>query len=45
MIGKKPWCLPLSVDVMNFDFNEMAETQKKLNGGRLFDVITMDPPW
>ena len=29
---------------MDFDFTDLAEQQKKL-AGRLFDVITIDPPW
>ena len=38
------YCIPVSVNVKTFDFLKLAEAQKK-NGGRLFDVITMDPPW
>jgi hypothetical protein len=30
--------------VKNYDFKKLAKAQKKY-GGRLFDVITMDPPW
>jgi 23S rRNA G2069 N7-methylase RlmK/C1962 C5-methylase RlmI len=30
--------------VLKYDFNLLANAQKKL-GGRLFDIITMDPPW
>ena len=41
---KQFWFIPLSVNVREFDFMELAYTQEK-NGGRLFDVITMDPPW
>jgi mRNA (2'-O-methyladenosine-N6-)-methyltransferase len=38
------WCIPLSINVLKFDFNKLAKAQKKF-GGRLFDIITMDPPW
>lgn len=38
-------CIPLSVDVRSFNWENLAATQKKLSGGRLFDVITIDPPW
>ncbi|CDW81830.1 mt-a70 family protein [Stylonychia lemnae] len=39
------WCMPLSSDVRNIDF-EMLIAQQRLNsGGSLFDVITCDPPW
>jgi 16S rRNA G966 N2-methylase RsmD len=41
---KQFWCIPLSVDVRAFNFDRLAEQQKKL-AGRLFDVITIDPPW
>ena len=41
---KQLWCIPLSVNVKEFDFDYFSEQQKKL-GGRLFDVITIDPPW
>ena len=41
---KQFWCIPLSVNVLSFKFEQLAEQQKKL-GGRLFDVITIDPPW
>jgi len=36
--------IPISVDVRNFDFKRLQEAQKQF-GGRLFDVIMMDPPW
>lgn len=36
--------IPVCADVRNFDFQKLAETQKKITG-RLFDVIMMDPPW
>lgn len=41
---KQFWCIPLSVNVTNFNFDKLAESQIK-NSGRLFDVITIDPPW
>ena len=41
---KQFWCIPLSVNVTSFNFSLLAESQLK-NGGRLFDVITIDPPW
>jgi mRNA (2'-O-methyladenosine-N6-)-methyltransferase len=36
--------IPLSDNVKSFDFERLAEVQKR-NGGRLFDVISCDPPW
>jgi len=30
--------------VRNFDWKKLTEVQHKF-GGRLFDVIMMDPPW
>jgi len=33
------------VDLRTFNFDALAKTQSKFSGGRLFDVITMDPPW
>lgn len=41
---KQFWCIPLSVNVTHFNFDLLADSQKKF-GGRLFDVITIDPPW
>lgn len=41
---KQFWCIPLSVNVTSFDFQKLADKQMKF-GGRLFDVITIDPPW
>jgi len=38
------WSIPLSKNVMTFNWDKMAEVQM-LHGGRLFDVICMDPPW
>jgi len=42
---KQFWCMPLSVDVRDFDFQRLIHAQKQLTGGKLFDVITVDPPW
>jgi len=36
--------IPISADVRTFDFKQLAEVQSNI-GGRLFDVIMMDPPW
>ena len=41
---KQFWCIPLSVNVKDFDFDFLAECQLKY-ANRLFDVITIDPPW
>eukprot|EP00347_Sterkiella_histriomuscorum_P014782 403359546 len=41
---KQFWCIPLSVNVTTLDFDLLAKSQMK-QGGRLFDVITIDPPW
>lgn len=41
---KQFWCIPLSVNVLNLDFDQLSKNQMK-QGGRLFDVITIDPPW
>ena len=41
---KQFWCIPLSVNVTHFDFDLLAKNQMKY-AGRLFDIITMDPPW
>jgi 16S rRNA G966 N2-methylase RsmD len=41
---KQFWCIPLSVNVTHFDFQKLADIQMK-QAGRLFDVITIDPPW
>lgn len=41
---KQFWCIPLSVDVIHFEFTRLADAQQR-HGGRLFDVITIDPPW
>ena len=37
--------IPVNADVQNFDFSALVKKQKKLSGGKLFDVIMMDPPW
>ena len=41
---KQFWCIPLSVNVTSFDFDKLAKSQLDTMG-RLFDVITIDPPW
>ena len=38
------WSIPLSDDVKRLTFQKLAAAQKQL-AGRLFDVITCDPPW
>lgn len=38
------WSIPISENVMKIDFDRVAKAQME-NGGRLFDVITCDPPW
>ena len=38
------WSIPLSENVSSIDFDKLAASQMQ-QGGRLFDVITMDPPW
>ena len=38
------WSLPLSENITGIEFDKLAATQMK-HGGRLFDVVTMDPPW
>lgn len=42
--SKQLFCIPVSLDVRDVDFKSLAKMQLKA-GGRLFDVITMDPPW
>ena len=34
----------MSVNCKTYDFNQLIKAQKT-HGGRLFDVITIDPPW
>jgi hypothetical protein len=41
---KQFWCIPLSVNVNAFSFDLLAKSQLA-TAGRLFDVITIDPPW
>lgn len=36
--------VPITADVTSLNWNELVKQQLKL-GGRLFDVIMMDPPW
>ena len=36
--------MPINADVTKFDFMRLQQSQLK-HGGRLFDVIMMDPPW
>lgn len=36
--------MPLQADVMTYDFPKLGEKQME-HGGRLFDIICMDPPW
>ena len=38
------WAIPLSENVTAIDFPGLASQQLQ-HGGRLFDVITCDPPW
>jgi vacuolar-type H+-ATPase subunit I/STV1 len=38
------WTIPMSQNVTNLGYQRLADCQMK-NGGRLFDVITCDPPW
>lgn len=38
------WSIPISDNVTSIDFDKLAESQLE-HGGRLFDVITCDPPW
>jgi len=39
-----PHCVPICGDVRKIDFDKLCEAQLAARG-RLFDVITMDPPW
>lgn len=43
-VSKQLWCIPVSVDVKKFNFDQLVKSQTKFSG-QLFDVITMDPPW
>lgn len=38
-------CIPICEDIRLFDFKSLAQKQKDLANGRLFDAIMMDPPW
>ena len=38
------WTIPMSENVTSLGYEELAEKQMTY-GGRLFDVITCDPPW
>lgn len=38
------WGIPMSDDVKSIKWDLMSKSQKE-HGGRLFDVITCDPPW
>lgn len=44
-IKRQHYCIPLSVNVVGYDFDKLVEAQLKHANGRLFDVITIDPPW
>jgi mRNA (2'-O-methyladenosine-N6-)-methyltransferase len=39
-----PHCVPICGDVRSIDFDALCRAQLEARG-RLFDVITMDPPW
>ena len=41
---KQHYCIPCTANVRTYEFNILVKAQM-LNGGRLFDVISMDPPW
>lgn len=38
------WTIPLSENVIGFNWQALADAQQK-HGGQLFDIITCDPPW
>lgn len=38
------WSIPISDNVTSINFDKLAEAQLE-HAGRLFDVITCDPPW
>jgi hypothetical protein len=42
---KQFWSIPLSENVMTLNFQALREAQLEAGNGKLFDVITMDPPW
>lgn len=39
------WSIPMSDCVKEVDWDALIAQQKRLTNGRLFDVITADPPW
>ena len=39
-----PHSIPIRADIRKFDFGKLIDSQLE-HGGRLFDVILMDPPW
>ena len=39
------WTIPMSENVTALGYEHLANVQKEHTGGRLFDVITCDPPW
>ena len=38
------WCVPISVDVTEFNFENLLKSQMKHSNSK-FDVIMLDPPW
>eukprot|EP00347_Sterkiella_histriomuscorum_P000277 403376498 len=42
---KNFWCIPLSSDVREIDWDVLIARQQEHTNGQLFDVITCDPPW
>jgi hypothetical protein len=39
------WTIPMSENVTALGYEHLANCQKEQSGGKLFDVITCDPPW
>ena len=39
------WTIPMSENVTALGYEYLAKSQMENSGGRLFDVITCDPPW
>lgn len=39
------WTIPMSENVTALGYEHLAKSQMENSGGRLFDVITCDPPW
>jgi 23S rRNA G2069 N7-methylase RlmK/C1962 C5-methylase RlmI len=35
----------MSLSVLDINYDELIKAQKEASGGKLFDVITCDPPW